>query len=70
MSDKRRAVLEEIAVDAEADIRRYEGLPADGKTLAMIHGEQNAMIAALARIVATLVPEEDKFQRRNDERRS
>ncbi len=58
MNDKRREVLRDIVKDAEADILRYEGMPLTGKTVAMIHGEQNAMIAALANIVETLLPEE------------
>ncbi|KKM89415.1 hypothetical protein LCGC14_1248820 [marine sediment metagenome] len=59
MSDKRREVLQEIAADAEADVNRYEGLPFTGRTVAMIHGEQNAMIASLANIIETLLPEAD-----------
>ena len=57
MNDKRRNVLRDIVKDAKADIDRYEGMPFTGRTVAMIHGEQNAMIAALANIMETLLPE-------------
>ena len=47
-------VLKMIAEDAVADVERYEGMPFTGGTLAMITGEQNAMIQALAEAVILL----------------
>ena len=58
MGNEMRRVLKDIMKDAEADIDRYEGMPFTGKAAAMIHGEQNAMIAALANIMETLLPED------------
>ena len=59
MSNERRKVLRDIVKGAEADIDRYEGMPFTGKTVALIHGEQNAMIATLAKIMETLLPKEN-----------
>ena len=50
-----RKCLEAIAADAEADTKRYDGMPFTGKTMAMITGEQNAMIQALALSMIELV---------------
>jgi len=56
--DRRRWVLEEIQRDAKRDVERFEGQPFTGKTVAEYMGCQAAAIAALARVVATLLPSE------------
>lgn len=56
--DRRRWVLEEIQRDAEADVARFEGQPFTGRTVAEYMGCQAAAIAALAGVVATLLPAE------------
>jgi hypothetical protein len=56
--DRRRWVLEEIQRDARRDVERFEGQPMTGKTVAEYMGCQAAAIAALARVVATLLPTE------------
>lgn len=55
--DNRRWVLEEIQRDAEADVHRFEGQPFTGQTVAAYLGCQAAAISALARVVATLLPD-------------
>jgi hypothetical protein len=56
--DRRRWVLEEIQRDAQRDVERFEGQPMTGKTVAEYMACQAAAIAALARVVATLLPSE------------
>lgn len=54
--DHRRWVCQEIARDAEADVHRFEGAPFDGRTVAEYLGGQSALIAALAKVVESLLP--------------
>ena len=54
---RRRWVLEEIQRDAKRDVERFEGAPFTGKTVAEYMGCHAAAIAALARVVATLLPD-------------
>lgn len=56
-TDRRRWVCEEIVHDAKADVERFEGQPFNGRTVAEYMGCQAAAIAALARVVATLLPD-------------
>jgi hypothetical protein len=60
-TDRRRWVLEEIQRDAGADVLRFEGQPFTGKTVAEYMACQAASIAALARVVATLLPDSDVY---------
>lgn len=48
-------VCSTIASDAESDVTKYEGQPFNGKTMAAYQGEQNAMIQALANVLAEVV---------------
>lgn len=54
--DRRRWVLQEIALDAERDVRRFEGQLFTGTTVAEYMGCQAAAIKALAEIVESLLP--------------
>lgn len=56
MTDRRRWVCQEIARDAEADVTRFELAPFTGKTVAEYMGCQAAAIAALAKLVESLLP--------------
>jgi hypothetical protein len=56
----RREVLQMIADDAAADAKAFDGQPFNGRTVAEYLGNQGAAIAALANIVATLLPEDDQ----------
>ena len=51
-------ILEMIQKDMENDAKEFDGKPFDGKTVAEYFGNQGAAIAALARIVASIVKEE------------
>lgn len=53
----RREVLQMIADDAEADAKNFDGQPFNGRTVAEYLGNQGAAIAALAKVMATLIPE-------------
>ncbi len=55
----RQQVLREIAEDMKADATKFDGQPFTGRTVAEYFGNQGAAIAALARIVETLVDEKD-----------
>ncbi len=52
-----KKTLKEIDQDAHDDVARYEGMPHTGKTAALIVGEQNAMIATLAKILLGVIEE-------------
>lgn len=54
-----RELLREIASDMKADMREAEGKPLDGALLSVLLGHQAAAIAALARAVESLLPEEE-----------
>lgn len=43
-----------IKADMESDVRRFDGQPLDGKTVAEMHGNLAAAISALAGMVAAL----------------
>ena len=51
-----RDVLKEIAADMQNDAIAFDGQPFNGKTVAEYFGNQGAAIAALARIIETLLP--------------
>lgn len=67
MSDNRRWVLQEIARDAEADVKRFEGAPFNGRTVAEYMGCQAAAIAALAKVVESLLPAESSAEPPSDD---
>ena len=54
-----RVLLREIADDMKADMREAEGKPLDGALLSVLLGHQAAAIAALAKAVESLLPEEE-----------
>ena len=56
--EKTIAILEEIAKDMENDAKEIDGKPFNGKTVAKYLGYQGAAIAALARIVRSILKEE------------
>lgn len=56
--DNRRSVCQMIAADAEADVLRFEHRPFTGQTVAEYMGCQAAAIAALAKLVESLLPAE------------
>lgn len=49
------STLQEIAADMQADAVRFDGQPFNGRTVAEYLGYQGAAIAALARIIETLI---------------
>ena len=51
-------VLATIEKDMKNDAKNFDGKPLNGKTVAEYFGNQGAAIAALARIVASIVEEE------------
>ena len=51
-----RRVLRDIALDMEHDATNFDGKPFTGRTVAEYFGYQGAAIAALARIIETLLP--------------
>lgn len=55
-----RDVLREIAKDMADDATRFDGQPFNGRTVAEYFGNQGAAIAALARIVETLLQENEE----------
>lgn len=54
-----RELLREIASDMKADMREASGKPLDGALLSALLGHQAAAIAALARAVESLLPQEE-----------
>ncbi len=54
---KVRDVLKMIADDMAADSKNFECAPFNGRTVATYLGNLGAAVAALAGIIATLVPE-------------
>ena len=60
MGKNRKQVLKEIASDMEADAKNFDGKPFNGKTVATYFGNQGAAISALAKIIETLLPDENK----------
>lgn len=55
MNDKSIKVLEKIAADMKSDAENFNGRPFDGKTVAEYFGNQGAAIAALARIMKSIL---------------
>lgn len=55
--ERRRKVLLEIAEDMKNDATNFDGKPFNGRTVAEYFGNQGAAIAALAKIVESLLPE-------------
>ena len=51
-------ILATIQKDMENDAKKFDGKPFNGKTVAEYFGNHGAAIAALARIVASIVKEE------------
>jgi len=58
MVDNRIRVLEMIAEDMKNDAAAFDGKPFTGRTVAEYNGHQGAAIAALAKIVKSIL--EDK----------
>ena len=56
--DKIKGVLREVAKDMENDAREFDGKPFNGRTVAEYFGNQGAAIAALAKIIVKLLPED------------
>jgi hypothetical protein len=61
--DHRRWVCREIASDARRDVHDFEGRPFTGRTVAEYMGLQAALIAALAKVVESLLPAESSAER-------
>jgi len=51
-------ILDAIAKDQKDDAENFEGKPFNGRTVAEYFGNQGAAIAALAKIIKTLVTKE------------
>jgi hypothetical protein len=56
MPDNRAEVLRTIASDMERDASEFEGKPFNGRTVGELHGNLCAAIAALAKVIETLLP--------------
>ena len=61
-----KRILLEVAADMEADAKSFDGRPFNGKTVAEYFGNQGAAIAALAKIMAKLLPSEDNSSERGN----
>lgn len=57
--DNRIKILEMIAEDMKNDAANFDGQPFTGRTVAEYNGKQGAAIAALAKILSSLIPKED-----------
>lgn len=53
-------VLDMIIQDMEDDVRKFDGAPLTGKTVAEIHGSLAATIQALAKIMKKHISEGEK----------
>lgn len=60
MSDRRVWICQEIVRDMERDVRAFDGRPLDGRTVAEIHATLAAAISALAGVVESLLPQDDR----------
>jgi len=58
-----RETLKLIALDMVEDAKTFDGQPFTGRTVAEYFGNHGAAIAALAGIVAELLPPEDEPER-------
>ena len=54
-----KKVLEMIAQDQADDAKNFEGQPFTGRTVAEYFGNQGAAIAALAKIIKSLIEEKE-----------
>ncbi len=52
-------VLDMIIEDMENDAKNFDGKPFNGKTIAEYLGNQSAAIATLAKIIKSILEEED-----------
>lgn len=59
MTDKRIEVLQMIQKDIEKDIKEFEGAPFTGRNVSELFGRQAAAIEALARILESIIEEEE-----------
>ena len=59
MPDKRIIVLKMIAEDAKKDVEYYDGQPFTGRNVAQYFGKQGAAIAALAKIMETILSDKE-----------
>jgi len=55
--NKRKDVLKMIANDMKKDAEKFDGQPFNGKTVAKYFGHQGVAIAALAKIMQTMIDE-------------
>lgn len=58
-----RRICREIAADMERDVEEFNGKPFNGRTVGELQGNLAAAIGALAKIVETLMPEDDDAAR-------
>ena len=56
--DKRIKVLKMIVEDMKGDAAAFDGQPFDGKVVATYFGNQGAAIAALAKIIASILKDD------------
>jgi len=56
---KRMDVVRMIIADCEADVEKREGQPFNGETVAAYFGETLAMVQALAKVVESMLTEEE-----------
>ncbi len=62
MENKRIKVLEMIARGMEEDAKSFDGRPFNGRTVAEYFGNQGAAIATLARIMKSILMENNCIQ--------
>lgn len=58
--DRRIEILNDIIIDSEADVSRFEGALFTGKSVAEYMGCQAAMIQALARVMKSMIEMDKK----------
>lgn len=56
-------VLEQIVMDMEDDIKKFDGSPFNGETVGEYYGGQGAAIIALANIVKSIIEKDATNQR-------
>lgn len=61
LATKQIKVLQMIAADMEADVKHFEGMPFNGKTLGELQGTLAATIQALAKIVEQVIERVDEL---------
>ena len=57
---KKIEILEMIARDMKDDAKKFDGRPFNGRTVAEYFGNQGAAIAALAKIIKSILAEEEE----------